>query len=39
MDGSLAEAARDGDVILTSDPGNMFILATAAKKTLIVTRV
>lgn len=39
VDGSLVEAARDGDEILTSDPDDILALATAAKKTLIVTRV
>jgi hypothetical protein len=39
VDGSLIEAARDGDEILTSDPDDLFVLATAAKKTLIITRV
>lgn len=39
VDGSLVEVARDGDEILTTDPDDIFVLATAAKKTLIITRV
>jgi hypothetical protein len=39
VDGSLIEAARDGDEILTSDPDDLLALAEAAKKTLIITRV
>ncbi|MBX3192912.1 MAG: hypothetical protein KF819_38360 [Labilithrix sp.] len=39
VDGSLVDAARDGDEILTSDPGDLVALARAAGKTLLVTRI
>jgi hypothetical protein len=39
VDGSLVDAARDGDEILTSDPDDVIALANAAGKTLIVTRI
>lgn len=39
VDGSLVDAARDGDEILTSDPDDLVRLAHAAGKTVIVTPV
>lgn len=39
VDASLVEAVRDGDEVLTSDVNDIVRLATAAGKTVIVTRV
>ncbi len=39
VDASLIDLARDGDEILTSDPGDLAALAFAAGKTLIITPV
>ena len=39
VDGSVLEAAEDGDEILTSDPDDITPLANAAGKTVIVTSV
>lgn len=39
VDGSLLDAATDGDEILTSDPDGIAALAAASGKTLIVTQV
>jgi hypothetical protein len=39
VDASLIDLARDGDEILTSDPGDLAALAYAAGKTLIITPV
>ncbi|MBX3227445.1 MAG: hypothetical protein KIT84_13910 [Labilithrix sp.] len=39
VDGSLVDAGRDGDEILTSDPDDLIRLASAAGKTLIITRI
>jgi len=39
VDGSVVDAADDGDEILTSDPLDIAALAEASGKTLIVTRV
>jgi len=39
VDGSLVDIATDGDEILTGDPVNINWLATAADKTLLVTRI
>lgn len=39
VDGSVVDAAEDGDEILTTDPGDITPLATVAGKTVIVTPV
>jgi hypothetical protein len=39
VDGSVVDAATDGDEILTSDPDDIAALAAASGKTLIVTQV
>jgi hypothetical protein len=39
VDGSVVDAAADGDEILTSDPADIAALAAASGKTLIVTRI
>ena len=39
VDGSIVDAATDGDEILTSDPGDIEALAIASGKTLIVTHI
>lgn len=39
VDGSVVEAAHDGDEILTSDQGDLLTLAEASKKTLVITPV
>lgn len=39
VDGSLVEAARDGDEILTSDPDDITRLAEASGRTLLVTPI
>jgi hypothetical protein len=39
VDGSLVDAAADGAEILTSDPGDIAVLAAASGKTVIVTRI
>ncbi|MDQ2880042.1 MAG: hypothetical protein M3Y48_01985 [Actinomycetota bacterium] len=39
IDGSIVEAAVDGDEILTTDPDDIAALAEHSGKNLIVTRV
>jgi hypothetical protein len=39
VDGSIVDAAADGDEILTSDPDDIAALAGASGKTLVVTRI
>jgi non-ribosomal peptide synthetase component F len=39
VDGSVIDAAVDGAEILTSDPGDITLLAAASAKTVIVTRI
>lgn len=39
VDATLVDIANDGDEVLTSDPGDILALATAAGKRLLITRV
>lgn len=39
VDGSIVDAAADGDEILTSDPDDIAALVSASGKTVLITRV
>jgi hypothetical protein len=39
VDGSIVDAARDGDEMLTSDPDHIAVLVVASGKTLVLTRI